>query len=84
VAGSFRDRSVDEEMNRASISEQITVRQGPEARSHTAGFEVRTAFASVAVCSAGNMVYHVSRLGWSHCVHVHHDCYRVMPEERKP
>ena len=28
-------------MNRANISEQITVRQGPEAKSHTAGFEVR-------------------------------------------
>ena len=40
MTGSFRDRTLEEDMNRANISEQITVRQGPEARSHTAGFEV--------------------------------------------
>ena len=41
VAGSFRDRSLEEDMNRANISEQITVQQGADANSHTAGLEVR-------------------------------------------
>ena len=39
-AGNFRDRTLEEDMNRANISEQITVRSA-DAKSHTAGFDVR-------------------------------------------
>jgi len=38
-AGNFRDRTLEEDMNRANISEQITVRSA-DAKSHTAGFDV--------------------------------------------
>jgi len=72
VAGSFRDRSVEEEMNRANISEQITVRQGPEARSHTAGFEVRTVSAGQPVLPT-TTCGQVSVSGRSRFVPVHRD-----------
>ena len=72
MAGSFRDRSVEEEMNRANISEQITVRQGPEARSHTAGFEVCAALARAAACSAGKHVWTSQQARHPHVVSARH------------
>lgn len=42
TVGSFRDRSLEEDINRANISDQITVQQSADAKSHTAGFDVRS------------------------------------------
>lgn len=48
-AGSFRDKIRAGELEKINISEQIAVRQDPQAQSHTAGFEV-CVLAAAAAC----------------------------------